>query len=138
MSLNPFVDTNQVVVEILDGLRGENIQKPFDSELILIQDIIKGQSNDYLGNSRPDIADMMPIVEETFEEGGKEAEDLSFEVKLSLHVPLELEYAFLDGVEHVLDDDLAVCSIAGETEVLCEDSDEDQNSFLGFVVIYLS
>lgn len=81
---------------------------------------------------------MMPIVEETFEEGGKEAEDLSFEVKLSLHVPLELEYAFLDGVEHVLDDDLAVCSIAGETEVLCEDSDEDQNSFLGFVVIYLS
>lgn len=42
MSLNPFVDTNQVVVEILDGLRGENIQKPFDSELILIQDIIKG------------------------------------------------------------------------------------------------
>ena len=88
MGLYSFEDANQVIVEKLNGLRGENIQKLFDPELILIQDIIKGKSNHYLCHPRPDVADMVPIVEEALEEGREEVEDLCLEVVLSLHVPL--------------------------------------------------
>lgn len=76
MGLNALVYANQVIVEILYGLRGENIQKLFDPKLILVQHIIKSQGNDYLGYPRPDVSYVMPIVEETLEERRKEVEDL--------------------------------------------------------------
>lgn len=124
MSLNALIDTNQVIVKILYRLRCENVQEFFDPKLILIEDIIKGQSNNDLSYSRPDIADMMPIVEEGFEETREEVKDLRLQVVFSLHVPLQPEDAFLDSVEDVLDDDFVVCCVVRDMKVLCEDSDE--------------
>lgn len=138
MGFNAFVDANQVIVEILYGLRCEYIQKLFDPKLILVQHIIKGQGNNYLGYPRPDVSNMMPIVEETLEERRKEVENLCLQIVFPLHMPLELEYAFLDGIQDVLDNDFIVCGVAREMKVLCQDSEEDQNGFLRFVVLCLS
>lgn len=138
MGLNAFIDANQVIVEVLYGLRGEYIQKLFDPKFILVQHIIKGQGNNDLGYPRPDVSYMMPIIEETLEERRKEVENLCLQIVFPLHMPLELEYTFLDGIQDVVDDDFIVCSVAGEMKVLCQDSEEDQNGFLGFVVLCLS
>lgn len=67
---------------------------------------------------------MMPMVEEPLEEIREEVEHLSLEVIFPLHVPLQLEDAFLDSVEDVLDDHLVVCGVAGKLEVLGKDMDE--------------